>query len=240
MDQATGKAGSDRLKQAKTEKDEAKFKYLINRILPSLRNYIARRLNMAHSTGLLNRHRIIPEEVIDMVYIRLYDEYTNLVPKKLETWVYQTVDEVLEEQLREESYEKEYLVELQKIEDLELSGLEEKFTVDAEGELIMDEDLDDVSYTQKLYDPVEFIEDNDTLEFIESSFSEFDKKRLHDEIQRQLISLPEDERSVFDLFWIVGLSMTQISRIRDIPVSRVEEILKKVGAHIRKRLTRDR
>jgi hypothetical protein len=101
-----------------------------------------------------------------MVYIRLYEEYSNQAPKNLETWVYQTADEVLEEQLKEEeAYEKEYLVELQKIEDHRIIRAGRNiYHVDAEGELIMDEDLDDVSYTQKLYDPVEFIQDHDTLE----------------------------------------------------------------------------
>jgi RNA polymerase sigma factor (sigma-70 family) len=237
IDPAFGKAGSTkRLAKAKREKDEQKFKNLINNMLPSLRSYIARRLNMAHSTGVIRKHRLIPEEVIDQVYIRLYDEYRDQAPKNLETWVYRTADEVLEEQLKEEAFEKEFLVELQKIEDIELSGLEETFTTDAEGELIMDEDLDDVSYTRKLYDPVEFIQDNETLEIIESSFSEFDKRRMHDEIQRLLLVFPEDERTVFDLFWIVGLSMNQIASIRGIPVTRIEEILRKVGLHLRKRL----
>jgi DNA-directed RNA polymerase specialized sigma subunit len=60
---------------------------------------------------------------------------------------------------------------------------------------------------------------------------------MHDEIQRYLIPLAEEERTIFDLFWIVGLSMKQIARIKKISVPQVENILKRVGAHIRKKLS---
>ncbi len=228
------------LKKAKTSKNTLRFQKLINKMLPALRTYVARRLNLAHSTGLIDKYGISPEEVIDMVYLTVYDRYEQNqknIPD-LETWVYQVVDEVLDDQLKEKAFEADHLVYLQKIEDLELSGLEEKFSTDAEGELIMDEDLDDISYQQRLYNPADFIQDTETLESIEFQLSEYDKIKLHDEIQRQLISFAEEDRTIFDLFWIVGLSMKQISKIKNISVSQVEDTLKRVGAHIRKKLTK--
>jgi RNA polymerase sigma factor (sigma-70 family) len=227
------------IKKAKITKNANKFKKLINKMLPALRTYIARRLNMAHSTGLINKYGISPEEVIDVVYLTLYDrvEQEQKHAADLETWVYQVVDEVLDAQLMEKIFESEHLIYLQKMEDLELSGLEEKYSVDAEGELIMDEELDDVSYQQKLYNPADFLQDTDTLESIENQLSEYDKIKMHDEIQRYLIPLAEEERTIFDLFWIVGLSMKQIARIKKISVPQVENILKRVGAHIRKKLS---
>lgn len=226
------------LKKAKSSKNKLKFKKHINRMLPALRNYIARRLNMAHSTGLMGKYGIAPEEVIDVVYLTLFDRFEQMQISitDLVTWVYQVVDEVLDEQLKEKAFEDEHLVYLQKIEDLELSGLEEKFFADAEGELIMGEELDDVSYQQKLYNPTDFLQDNETLEFIEAQLSEYDKIKLHDKIQKLLLSMAEEDRTIFDLFWIVGLSMKQISRIKNISLSQVEEILKRVGGHIRKKL----
>jgi RNA polymerase sigma factor (sigma-70 family) len=229
----------DGLNKAKSVKNRHHFKSSINRILPDLSNYIARRLNIAHSTGLIDKRGVSPEEIIDMVYLKLYDNYDLFRGSfsDLETWTYQAVDEVLEDQLNEKAFERENLVYLQKLEDLELSGLEEKFTADAEGELIMIEDFDDVSYTRKLYDPVEFLEDRETLKSIESILSEFDKVQLHKEIQKYLLTLPEEERTIFDLFWIVGLPMNQIARIRNISIAETEEALKRAGAHIRKKLT---
>jgi len=228
------------LKKAKSGRNELRFKKLMNKMLPALRNYIARRLNLAHSTGLIDKYGIVPEDVIDGVYLTLYDrfEQAHKNTSDLETWVFQIVDEVFNKQLNEKAFENENLVYLQRIEDLELSGLEEKYTADAEGELIMDEELDDVSYQQKLYHPGDFIQDTETLDSIESELSEYDKIKLHDEIQRLLISLPEEERTIFDLFWIVGLSMKQIARVKSITVPQVEDTLKRVGAHIRKKLSK--
>lgn len=227
------------LKNAKTTRDELRFKKLMNKMLPALRNYIARRLNLAHSTGLIDKYGIVAEEVIDAVYLTLYDriEQSRRHTSDLETWVFQIVDEVFNQQLNEKAFENENLVYLQRIEDLELSGLEEKYTADAEGELIMDEELDDVSYQQKLYHPADFIQDTETLDSIESELSEYDKIKMHDEIQRLLISLPEEDRTIFDLFWIVGLSMKQIARIKNTTVPQVEDTLKRVGAHIRNKIS---
>ena len=194
---------------------------------------------MAHSTGLINKYGISLEEVIDVVYLTIFDRFEQGQKQAadLETWVYQIVDEVLDAQLMEKIFESEHLIYLQKMEDLELSGLEEKYSVDAEGELIMDEELDDVSYQQKLYNPADFIQDTGTLESIETQLSEYDKIKLQDEIKRYLIPLAEEERTIFDLFWIVGLSMKQIARIKKTTVPEVENILKRVGAHIRKKLS---
>jgi len=235
----TYKAQIGSLNRAKSEKNRQQFKTFINRMLPALSNYIARRLNMAHSTGLINKRGIIPEEIIDMVYVKLYDRFDrdqqNLSDP--ETWAYQVADEVLEEQLKEKAFEKEHMVYIKKLENLELSGLEEQFTADAEGELIMNEELDDVSYPRKLYSPSDFIEDSTTLNYLESNFSEFDKEQFHKEIQKYLLTVPEKDRTIFDLFWIVGLPMNQIARIRNISLVETEEALIRTGAYIRKKLT---
>jgi RNA polymerase sigma factor (sigma-70 family) len=230
----------DDLRKAKKDENSRQFKSSINRMLPALGNYIARRLNMAHSTGLIHKRGIIPEEVIDQVYLKLYDHFGAHQDDLLdiETWAYKAADDVLEHQLNEKIFEREHLIYLQKQEDLELSSLEEKYTADAEGELLMEEEFDDVSYKTKFYDPVEFLEDQETLKSIESRLSEFDKKQLHKEIQKLLLKLPEEDRTIFDLFWIVGLPMNQIARIRNISLEKTEEALKRAGAHIRKNLKR--
>jgi RNA polymerase sigma factor (sigma-70 family) len=227
------------LKDAKTNKDDLRFRKLMNKMLPALRNYIARRLNLAHSTGLIDKYGIVPEEVIDVVYLTLFDRFgqEHKNTSGIETWVYRVVDEVFNKQLMEKSFENDHLIYLKHMEDLELSGLEEKYTADAEGELIMDEELDDVSYQQRMYNAADFLKDTNTLESVESTLSEYDKIKLHDEIQRQLISVAEEDRTIFDLFWIVGLSMKQIANIRNITISEVEKTLKRVGAHIRKKLS---
>ena len=86
--------------------------------------------------------------------------------------------------------------------------MEEKFTIDAEGEFVMIDELDDLSSSNKLYGlSWVYLTDEDAYLSMENALQEYDKKFVHQEIRRQLMKLPETERTVFDLFWLEEMDL---------------------------------
>lgn len=226
------------INRAVTESDLAEFRSLLNRSLPTLQQYIVRRLNMAHATGALSRLELNAEEILDILYIELFERYRErIADMNLETFIYRIVDEILEKQLDEKSYEKEHFVNLHQLENRELRDLEEKFTIDAEGEFVMIDELDDLSSSNKLYGlSWVYLTDEDAYLSMENALQEYDKKFVHQEIRRQLMKLPETERTVFDLFWLEEMDLDQIAGIRNLSVSDIEHILKKVTLTVKEGL----
>ncbi len=220
-------------------RDIKEFRALIDNVLPDLYPYLVRRLNMAHATGALEKSDSNAGGILDAVYRRLMECF-DLKPehlRKLQTWCYRIADEVLEETLEEESFYKQRAMDLDLLEQMELSDLEEVFTIDAEGELIMIEDLDDISYhPAKSYDTLAILQDHSTIYEVEQALLRYDRDLLQMEIRRLLLQLPEVERTVFDLFWLEGMDIEQIAAIRDVSKQEITEMLKEVTLQVKHRL----
>ena len=217
--------------------DRTSFKSQLNSKFPDFYPYIVRRLNMAELTGALNKSNFDANSVIDSVYEGLFQRFEKK-PEQLEqlkVWVYQIGEMILEEALQEELFEEKHLMALSELEEKELSDLDELYTIDAEGELTLVEDLDHESELQQ-YNPVAILEDLSTLEQIDKILAVEDRKILHREIRKVLVQLPETERTVFDLFWLGEMEIYQIAEIRKLPVTEVEKILQKVTLSVKQAL----
>ena len=217
------------------------FQHLIDGALPKLKRYIVRRLNMAHATGAIYSMELSAREIMDSVYLELFERLKGnpQKPGETETFLYRVADEVLEKELNEKAYEKEIFVNVNHLLDKEILDMEEKFTIDAEGELVMIDELDDVSYQPKLYGLNSILpEDPDAITDIERTLEEYDKKFIHQEIRKQLLKQPEKERTIFDLFWLEEMDLDQIAKIRKISIPETEDILKRITKSIKEGLER--
>ncbi len=219
------------------EKKLAGFKTRLNHTFPDFYPYLVRRLNMAELTGALEKSNYNANSVLDSVYQGLCRRFEN-EPQKLEqlkVWVYQIGEMILEETLQEKIFEETHSMDLEKIKKKELSELEEVYTIDAEAELVLVEDLNHEVYPQQ-YDPMAILEDDSTMEEIERALALEDRRILHQEIRKILIQLPENERTVFDLFWLGEFEIDQIAEVRNLPVTEVETTLKKVTLQVKESL----
>jgi len=226
------------LDQTRSTDNFSEFKSLLTDLLPELHRYIVRRLNIAHATGLIHTKVLNPQEIIDAAYIELYERFSDKPESAefLRTWAYRIADETLDRELNEVAYEEERLVDVDNIEQMELSELEEKYSIDADGELVMMDELDDISYNPELYESHLILEDVSPLQSIDDMIEANDKQIVHAEIRKLLIMLPEQERSIFDLYWLGGLEMEQIADIKNISTARAEEILKMVTRKVKEKL----
>ncbi|GJM28815.1 MAG: hypothetical protein DHS20C17_14500 [Cyclobacteriaceae bacterium] len=220
-----------------TKLDLDKFKSLVNSVLPDFYPYMVRRLNMAELTGALGRSQISANSILESVYQGLYQRFENKPEKleKLKIWVYQIGELILEETLNEKIFEQNHLMGLSQLADLELSDLEATYTIDADGELVLLEELDDAIPLQK-FDLQSILEDNSTADQIEQALSSEDRKILQLEINKALVMIPEIERTVFDLYWLGEMEIEQIAEIRNLTVDETKRILERVTLQVKERL----
>lgn len=214
------------------------FRDFLNQVFPNLYPYLVRRLNMAEITGALRESKTPVNEILKSVYKGIYQRFNrrpeNL--KDLKIWIYQIAEMLLEEVLQEKVYQQNHAMVLSELENLELWELEEKYTIDAEGELVLFEELDDPSYRNQYRYHSTVLTDATADEHIEQVLSCIDREVLHREIERILVQLPEQERSIFDLFWLGGMDLEQLSQIRKTDENEIVEVLQKVTWLVKEKL----
>jgi len=212
-----------------SQKEKEQFEHLIKKLLPSLHNYILRYLQ-THGQDI--KLQMSVQEIIDEVYIHLFDRFNerSMSSNCLSSWIYHITREFLDNHLKENPVEKEQL-DISRLAEAELKTLEEKITTDAEGEIILLEDLDDVSYKYEQYGP-EVLSNEAFIDYPElNPFSE--------DIKNALDICNETERMIFEMYWIDELSEKEIGKSLGIDMKQITKIIKNVTQRIESQIKKD-
>ncbi len=216
---------------------------LMRPYLPLVERYVANRLRMAIIDGILAPGKYRVEDIIDEVYIRLREEFDKgkISPERIKLMMFMFADRQLEEILAEE-YVHGQDVSVEEIVAREMKSLEEKYVAEADGDLVLYEELDDISYrhdqeqkTVYLLEPG-FESDLITALDLERSSAETDsgRKILAGVYQR----LPLLTGIIVDLHVTGGLNAFEIAEIRNMQVEDVDRIIRQVKVHFTTALNR--
>ncbi len=222
----------------KEEQDPDMFVNLIKKAMPHLIGYLRRRISQANVTHTLRKEAKKAEDLANELYLRMYDRFdpARITNKhQFYTWLYQQADQLLTEviDVHDERGLQESVEVLQKQHN---RTMEENYSVDADGDYMMQEDFDDPTYhnndplfTEGLYDFYDFILDDNTQEQLEAE-TEFD---LMDDAQqaaihRMLYNLSDFKRSIFDLYAYEHLSEEDIALVKDVEVEKVSQVLEEI------------
>ena len=194
-------------------------------LLQPLESYIARRLRIAYLNLQIHTTLYTSGDILDEVVLKAYSNYgekpTTLT---LEEWLYQIANEKLERYLRKRMATEERLEGLETLEQQELRTLEEMpITADADGEVWLREDLDDSEYQPE--------------DFVPPSGQSDPEKQLEreEEVTRLLQAfsrVPEQERTVFELFAIEGFPKEAVARICKMSPNEVPRIAERVREQV--------
>ncbi|HHD56125.1 MAG TPA: hypothetical protein ENK89_00400 [Desulfobulbaceae bacterium] len=209
---------------------------LMHPYLPSVKRYVANRLRMAVIDGILTRGKYRVEDITDEVYIKLKEEFDGgrLPFDQIKLKMFMLADRQLEEILAEEYVHGED-VSVEEIVAGEMKTLEEKYVAEADGDLVLYEELDDVSYqhdqeqkTVYLLEPG-FESDLITALDLEKSCAETAdaRKILAGTYQR----LPSLTTIIIDLHVAGGLNAGEIAEIRNMDARDVDKIIRRVKVH---------
>ncbi|PHR10913.1 MAG: RNA polymerase subunit sigma-70 [Aequorivita sp.] len=213
--------------QLKKEGKQASFNELVLKIMPRIRQYINERLNSAIKKGNFSIGKYKADDFIDQLFIEIYDNIEEVEQEKyFYLWLFKKTNELLEETIVDEEYDDFFLKNIDAYSKPEWDEMQEKYSTDGGGDLLMIEELDDMSYNHNDYNLNEvFIEDNekDLVEKIDEDISE---EAIQNHINLVLHNLPLASRNVFELYTNQHLELEEIAQIQNTPVTEVEQLLK--------------
>ena len=211
----------------KEVKEQQAFNALINNILPDVQGYIARSLSAAVRNGRLTNGRYKVDEFVNELYVLAYENINSLNDEKeLPLWLFQKADELLQDTLNKGDYNKHFLDNLEYYTKAEWMQMQEDFSVDGEGELMLIEEFDDPSYPKYEYTLNDALVVNPEHQWLQQLSADLGEPKVHQHIDMVLHRLPAPMKSIYDLAVNQKFSLPEISSIKGIPVESVESYLK--------------
>jgi DNA-directed RNA polymerase specialized sigma24 family protein len=220
-----------------------KFNSEVSRVLPRLQRYVAHRLRMAVIDGIIGPGKYRVEDITDEVFIRLKEEFASggLELDKVKIVMFRLADRELTRILSEESAHGKD-IPIEEILAEEMRGLEEKYSVAADGDIVLYEEFDDISYQhdreQKTIYLLEPGFENDlikTLDLEEScAVAAAEARNL---LAHACQKLPRIAGSIIALHVAGGLSPKEIAEVRDMDVQDVETIITRIRVRFTSVLT---
>lgn len=204
-----------------------------------MRAYTKHRLYIAESTGVLPRNMYSSSDIIDESIAKFYSKGINidLEEMAIKLKLFKIVDNDLNELFKKEAFHKDTQSTSTILKE-ELDSLEEKYTLDADLDYVMNEDLEDISYQQDNKHKHLFLYDDKNASIINA----LEMEDISSQHTKKLLSkfytwLPMNVTDIVDLFVFGKLSFEDISKIKDIEIKRIERIFEGVRKSFRKNLS---
>ncbi len=210
-------------------------------IIHLLHPYVKQRLKVGESYGILPKNMFQSNGIIDDVVLSIYESkiHHKLEWEELRLLMFDKANKKLANLLENEKWHKKSISTKEILEE-ELKLLEENFTIDGGMDLIMNEELDDISYHQNDHDH-HFLTNEESHENVmtflgikKNSVNEFKSRR--NILQGMYDNLPLQTSNVVDLYVLGKLNLQEIATILDADIVELKRIIQFVKENFRKRL----
>ncbi|NHF59739.1 sigma-70 family RNA polymerase sigma factor [Flavobacteriaceae bacterium TP-CH-4] len=214
----------------KQENDFQQFYKKLETFVPELKQFMTGSLKAAEQQGMLDRGFYDADEMLDEVYLEVFNDFsseTDIV--KLRRSLFQKALKKIEGKEAEEIPDE---VNTHAMLKGELKLLNEDFTTDGDGDPILYDELDDISYRQKQGWSSKIYLDDLLEKQLIAKFDLHEASLLSDE-KRQLLgvlynTIPERSKKVIELFVFGNQDTHEISEILGVPEEVIERIFFKV------------
>lgn len=206
-----------------------------------LHPYVKQRIRVAENLGIFPRNMYKSNEIIDEVVLKVYEKglHKSLNEDDLRIAMFKLTFDRMNELLESEEWHKDSISTKLILED-ELKQLEENFTMDADNDLIMNEDLDDISYhlndKEGVSLPYDEEEEGVKVLFGLDTFGSDGLWQDRKEIRKLYYKLPLTTSNIVDLYILGRLSFAEIATILKTEITEVKEIVSFVKEKFRKQM----
>lgn len=229
------------MSEEKTVKDNlgVEFKRFYNQIkslIPGLKNYATSALIASENLGLIDRSYYEPDGLLDEVYLSVFKKPSAEADiLEIKYALYRKSLEKIEQLIRAEEYTPND-PSTSGLLKTELDRLEKKFMMDADGDWMFQEELDDISYKQEKKRSENIYLDDTLVEQLVKRF-DLEDKFIAAENKRHLgliyNSIPSISRSIAELYAYGLLEVLDISKILNVEEASVKRVLKIVKEKLR-------
>lgn len=206
-----------------------------------LHPYVKQRLKVAESLGIIPKNMYKSSEIIDDVVLEIYENKTDkkIDINQLKLMMFSMSNKKLFKLFKNEEWHKNS-ISTKVLLDEELALLEEKFTIDSGFDLIMNEELEDISYHQ--HDGEPHLLESDAIQFDIADFLDLkDKLFFKDKGKQNLVlkmygELSLQSSNIVDLHVLGKLKLDEICKILVLHITEVEKVITFVKDNFRKYL----
>lgn len=224
-----------------SEKRPESFNKKILTVVHLLHPYVKQRLRVAENLGILPKNMYQSNGIIDEVILSVYESKTNnnIDINELRLMMFNLINKKLRSLFEAEKWHKD-TISTKVILEEELRLLEENFTVDADFDLIMNEELDDISYHQN--DNESHLLQSDEVQQNILSFLDLKDKAFlkseekQDTLRKMYRKLPLQTSNVMDLYVLGKLNLQEIATILNTEIVEVKRIIDFVKENFKKHL----
>lgn len=222
------------LQRMRSEGKARAFNELLLKVLPDVKRYITRGLRIALSKGVISHNKYKPEDLFDQLIIDIYDKLDEVrYPGEFHAWLFKRTDKILEDMEVEEEFATYFYDDIDTYSRAEREQMKEEFSTDGDGDLVMLDELDDISYKNHEYLLKNiFLDDSheDLMALLERKEGEKDPKGL---VETAIFNLPPTMRSVFELATEQLFTPEDIALIKGFSVERIREMLTRARTLLR-------
>ena len=213
--------------KSKKEGNQEYFNKQVLKITPDIRKYINGQFNTAIKKGHFPKNKYKADDIIDQLFIEIYNHIEEVKHEdEFYVWLLKKTNELLDDVFVSEEFDDLFFNNIDDYSKPEWDELQEKYSTDGGGDLLMIEDLDDMSYNHNDYTLNHvFIEEkeNDLVEKIDKNLKDEEVQR---HIEMVLHNLPTSMRNIFELFTKQHLEIEEIAQIKNISIEKVKQLLK--------------
>lgn len=214
------------LLQFKKEGNMNSFNDLLMQLMPEIKKYVKGKLKIAEAKGQLDKNRYKSDDIIDQLYLEYYDHFDEVKEETfLYAWLFKKADGILNELLSEEEFDTYFFDNIDNFSKPEWDEMEEKYSTDGDGDLVMLDEFDNNEYPENDYALNHvFIEDAD-----EKIIAALDKKLNKENVKKHsalvLQNFPKPMRKVYELNAAFKFTVPEIAKISDYSLQEVEDYL---------------
>lgn len=224
--------------QMKKEGNQPSFNNKVLEIMPEIKSYINERLNTAIKKGNFSKGKYKADDFIDQLFIEIYDHIEEVEKEDyFYLWLFKTTNKLLEDIIIEEEFDDYFFENIDDYSKLEWDEMQEKFSTDGDGDLLLIEELDDASYPHNDYTLNQvFIEDKEKA-IIEKLDKELSAEKIQEHFALVLYNLPSKMRHVFELSTKPHIDLEEIALVQNSSLTEVKNLLQEAQKAFRKSFT---
>ncbi len=226
----------EQLNSHKTAGNRAAFNKVLFEFMPHFRKVIHHKIRQMELRGELPKNMYSAQGVVDEVYLRIFNESSNksLDENYLKAKMFIVAKEILAELKEKESGHKQ-AISMETLIGREMQALEEDYTLDAEGELVLLEELDDISYHQEEYgDNLILIEEAKIDEIARVMELKGGSEPLTDEERKRIgkvySDLPETSRAIVEYISFGKLSHAEVATVLNLSTENITRMVSRIRA----------
>jgi hypothetical protein len=224
-------------KELSSKSAQTAFDKKVLSVVQHLHPYVKHRIYIAESTGILPKNMYSSNGLIDESIIELYSHGFNIEaePMAIKLELFKLVDNYMNKLFKKEAYHKNTISTDSILKD-ELSKLGEDYTIDADLDLVLNTELNDISYHQDHTNHLYLYEDKETSILKAFELEDLSASQPPKVFGRFYNWLPINISNIVDLYIFGNLDFDAIAKIKNIEISRVELIFDKVKKSFRSHL----